>query len=80
VSVVGCGVGQSGFPVCGSTLARTGVPVFGSDAVPIASARQRSADIAGRLSQGLEEVGWGVGLGTAEGWAAPPVGVGGWTG
>ena len=60
-----CGVGwalggriaQSGLPVCGSTLARTGAPVFGSDAVPRASALQRSNDIAGRFSQGFEEVG-----------------------
>ena len=36
-----------------------GAPVFGSDAVPSASAVQRSADIALELSQGLEEVGWG---------------------
>jgi len=54
--------GHTGLPVCGSTLARTGAPVLGSDAVPTASAMQRSADISGRLSQGFEDGVEGAGL------------------
>jgi hypothetical protein len=54
-----CSVGQRGLPVWGSTAPLTGAPVFGSVAVPMASAMQRSADIAGRLVRGLDEVGSG---------------------
>jgi hypothetical protein len=79
--LLACAGGQTGFPVCGSMLVRTGEPVFGSDAVPMASAVQRSADIFGRLSQGLvEEVGCGVAPGTADGGATVLVGAGVWAG
>lgn len=54
-----CSGGQRGLPVCGSTALFTGAPVFGSVAVPMASATQRSADIAGRLLRGLDDVGSG---------------------
>ena len=56
---VGVTVGQMGLPVFGSIAALTGAPVFGSVAVPSNSAVHRFADIAGKLSQRLEVVGWG---------------------
>jgi hypothetical protein len=74
VWVVGCSGGQIGLPVSGSTVARTGAPVFGSAAVPMASATQRSADIFGRLCQRLEEVGRVAPPATGKGWTSAPAG------
>lgn len=43
-------------PLFGSAFTRTGPFVFGSGPVPTSSAVQRSTDIAGRLTHGLEDV------------------------